>query len=206
MELLAKGQHMAELMLTLREVSDYLNVNPATVRRLVRSGQLRAIRVGRDMRFEVRVVDQWVVGWRHSSWGIRTRDQCRFRRCAQSDQVLVGLRRRGPSGFLQKGFDVTASKALDSPDRMTRQLAPPDHPVDGHRRKLQQVSELSDGIEFRRVVGSQSRSWHLFPSLSSCILINFGRYPLGMRCLCQAFLMLTINILLAQRLSSTVLY
>jgi excisionase family DNA binding protein len=47
-------------MLTLREVSDYLNVNPATVRRLVRSGQLRAIKVGRDMRFEVRVVDQWV--------------------------------------------------------------------------------------------------------------------------------------------------
>ncbi len=51
---------MAERMLTLREVSDYLNVNPATVRRLVRAGQLRAIRVGRDMRFEVRVVDQWV--------------------------------------------------------------------------------------------------------------------------------------------------
>jgi excisionase family DNA binding protein len=60
MELLAKGQHVAERMLTLREVSDYLNVNPATVRRLVRSGQLRAIRVGRDLRFEVRVLDQWV--------------------------------------------------------------------------------------------------------------------------------------------------
>jgi len=62
MELVAKGEHMAERMLTLREVSDYLNVNPATVRRLVRSGQLRAIRVGRDMRFEVRVVDTWVAG------------------------------------------------------------------------------------------------------------------------------------------------
>ena len=60
MELLAKGEHMAERMLTLREVSDYLHVNPATVRRLVRRGQLRAIRVGRDLRFEVRVVDQWV--------------------------------------------------------------------------------------------------------------------------------------------------
>ena len=62
MELVAKGEHMAERMLTLREVSDYLNVNPATVRRLVKSGQIRAIRVGRDMRFEVRVVDQWVAG------------------------------------------------------------------------------------------------------------------------------------------------
>lgn len=62
MELVAKGKHMAERMLTLREVSAHLNVNPATVRRLVKSGQLRAIRVGRDMRFEVRVVGQWVAG------------------------------------------------------------------------------------------------------------------------------------------------
>jgi excisionase family DNA binding protein len=51
---------MSARMLTVREVSDYLNVKPATVRRLVKSGQLRALRVGRDMRFEVRVVDQWV--------------------------------------------------------------------------------------------------------------------------------------------------
>src|ERR1700676_3245541 len=57
---LDRGEHMPSRMLTLREVSDYLHVNPATVRRLVRRGQLRAIRVGRDLRFEVRVVDQWV--------------------------------------------------------------------------------------------------------------------------------------------------
>ena len=55
-----RGERMPARMLTLREVSDYLHVNPATVRRLVRRGQLRAIRVGRDLRFEVRVVDQWV--------------------------------------------------------------------------------------------------------------------------------------------------
>ena len=88
MELLAKGQHMAERMLTLREVSDYLNVNPATVRRLVRTGQLRAIRVGRDMRFEVRVVDQWVAGGGSSSRAIGTRNQNRRRRRAQGDSSL----------------------------------------------------------------------------------------------------------------------
>ena len=55
-----RGERMPARMLTLRKVSDYLHVNPATVRRLVRRGQLRAIRVGRDLRFEVRVVDQWV--------------------------------------------------------------------------------------------------------------------------------------------------
>jgi hypothetical protein len=64
---------------------------------------------------------------------------------------------------LQKGLDVTASKALDSPNRMTRQLAPPHHPVDGHRRQLQQFSELSDSVKFRLGVISQLRSWHLFP-------------------------------------------
>ena len=71
MELLAKGEHIAERMLTLREVSAYLNVNPTTVRRLVSSGQLRAIRVGRDMRFEVRVVDQWVAAGGSSLPGTR---------------------------------------------------------------------------------------------------------------------------------------
>jgi excisionase family DNA binding protein len=60
MESLGRDEYMPARMLTLREVSDYLHVNPATVRRLVRRGQLRAIRVGRDLRFEVRVVDQWV--------------------------------------------------------------------------------------------------------------------------------------------------
>jgi hypothetical protein len=85
---------------------------------------------------------------------------------------------------LQKGLDVAAAKTLDSPDRMTRQFAPADHPVDGHRRQLQQFSELSDSIEFRLGVISQSRSWHLFPSsspqssLSTCaaILCEYGAF------------------------------
>jgi hypothetical protein len=111
-------------------------------------------------------------GRRQSSWGIGARNQNRFGRYAQNNQVVVGLSRGRPSGFLQKGFDVTASKTLDSPDRMTGQLASSDHPVDGHRRQLQQLSKLPDGIEFRRVVVSQSRSWHLFPSTSPHILIN----------------------------------
>jgi hypothetical protein len=56
---------------------------------------------------------------------------------------------------------------------MARQFTPADHPIDGHRRELEQFSELSDGIEFGRVVVSQSRSWHLFPLfLFRGILIN----------------------------------
>jgi excisionase family DNA binding protein len=51
---------MPAKMLRLREVSEYLQVNPATVRRLVQKGQLRAIRVGRDLRFDALIVEQWV--------------------------------------------------------------------------------------------------------------------------------------------------
>jgi excisionase family DNA binding protein len=51
---------MPARMLRLREVSEYLQVNPATVRKLVQKGQLRAIRVGRDLRFDALIVEQWV--------------------------------------------------------------------------------------------------------------------------------------------------
>jgi excisionase family DNA binding protein len=51
---------MPARMLRLREVSEYLQVNPATVRRLVQKGELRAIKVGRDLRFDSLIVKQWV--------------------------------------------------------------------------------------------------------------------------------------------------
>jgi hypothetical protein len=89
---------------------------------------------------------------------------------------------------------------------MTRQFAPADHPVDGHRRQLQQFSELSDSIELRLGVVSQSRSWHISLFLSAIILIDFRRYPLGIWHLCQAFPMLIIRILLTQSLGVTVIY
>jgi excisionase family DNA binding protein len=60
MNSIARREQMPVRMLRLREVSEYLQVNPATVRRLVRKGQLRAIRVGRDLRFDLRIIEQWV--------------------------------------------------------------------------------------------------------------------------------------------------
>lgn len=47
-------------LLTLREVAHYLRVHRGTVYRLVKAGYLPAIRVGRDLRFDMRVVDEWV--------------------------------------------------------------------------------------------------------------------------------------------------
>jgi excisionase family DNA binding protein len=51
---------MRTRLLTLREVAQYLQVHPGTVYRLVKTGQLRAARVGRDLRFDIRVVDEWI--------------------------------------------------------------------------------------------------------------------------------------------------
>jgi len=47
-------------LMTLREVAEYLQVHPATVYRLVKTRQLMAVRVGRDFRFDARVVEEWV--------------------------------------------------------------------------------------------------------------------------------------------------
>jgi excisionase family DNA binding protein len=47
-------------LLTLREVAHYLQVHPGTVYRLVKTRQLKAVRVGRDLRFDLKVVDNWV--------------------------------------------------------------------------------------------------------------------------------------------------
>lgn len=44
----------------LREVAEYLKVHPGTVYRLVKSGQLPAARIGRDLRFDPQLVKQWV--------------------------------------------------------------------------------------------------------------------------------------------------
>jgi excisionase family DNA binding protein len=57
-----KKEHSSEAMrlFTLREVAEYLKVHPGTVYRLVKNGQLPAARIGRDLRFDPRLVQQWV--------------------------------------------------------------------------------------------------------------------------------------------------
>ena len=53
-------RNMHTRLLTLREVAEYLRVHPGTVYRLVKKGQLRGLRVGRDFRFDLRVVEDWI--------------------------------------------------------------------------------------------------------------------------------------------------
>lgn len=54
-------ENMRTRLLTLREVADYFHVHPGTVYRLVKNGKLRGLRVGRDFRFDSRVLDDFIV-------------------------------------------------------------------------------------------------------------------------------------------------
>jgi excisionase family DNA binding protein len=48
--------------MTVREVSEYLRIHPATVYRLVRSRQIPGFRVGGEWRFGSENLDRWRAG------------------------------------------------------------------------------------------------------------------------------------------------
>ena len=49
-----------EAFLTTEEVLGYLKTTPRTIYRLIRSGELPAVRIGRQWRFRRADLDQWV--------------------------------------------------------------------------------------------------------------------------------------------------
>jgi len=49
-------------ILTVREVSEYLRVHPATIYRLLRSKQIPGFLVGSDWRFDLNAIDRWSRG------------------------------------------------------------------------------------------------------------------------------------------------
>jgi excisionase family DNA binding protein len=49
-----------ETFLTTDEVLSYLNVTPRTIYRLIRSGELPALRIGRQWRFRRGDLDAWL--------------------------------------------------------------------------------------------------------------------------------------------------
>ena len=57
-----------ELMsfLTTEEVLTYLKVTPRTIYRLIRTGELPAVRIGRQWRFRREDLDSWLDRQRHS--------------------------------------------------------------------------------------------------------------------------------------------
>ncbi len=61
-----------ESLLTTDDVLGYLRVNARTVYRLIREGDLPAVRIGRQWRFRQRDIDRWVEAQRIAAdWSAR---------------------------------------------------------------------------------------------------------------------------------------
>ncbi|HLK87138.1 MAG TPA: helix-turn-helix domain-containing protein [Candidatus Binataceae bacterium] len=50
---------VAQRVMTVQDVSNYLRVHPSTVYRLLKRNELPAFRVGSDWRFNVEAIDLW---------------------------------------------------------------------------------------------------------------------------------------------------
>lgn len=48
-----------KVVFTLKEVAEYLNVHPDSVRRYAKRGELPAFKIGTDWRFNKESIDQW---------------------------------------------------------------------------------------------------------------------------------------------------
>ena len=46
-------------VLTVKELSNYFRVCPSTIYRLLKTGQLRAFKIGSDWRFNVEEITRW---------------------------------------------------------------------------------------------------------------------------------------------------
>jgi excisionase family DNA binding protein len=73
-----------KVVFTLKEVAEYLNVHPDTVRRYVKKGELPAFKIGTDWRFNKESIDRW--------------RKAQEERCRRD----LRMRRRAPQGGSQK--------------------------------------------------------------------------------------------------------
>jgi excisionase family DNA binding protein len=58
--MLTNTERELEAFLTTEEVLSYLKITPRTIYRLIRSGELPAVRIGRQWRFRRADLDRWL--------------------------------------------------------------------------------------------------------------------------------------------------
>ena len=66
---------MAEQLLTLEQVAEYLNVDKFTVYRLLADKDLPAFKVGNQWRFKRRMIENWLAKNSNANRKTRPRDQ-----------------------------------------------------------------------------------------------------------------------------------
>ena len=59
-------------VMTVTEVAEYLRVNPQTVYRKAKAGEMPAVRIGRAIRFRKAELDEWL---KTASMGIKLADE-----------------------------------------------------------------------------------------------------------------------------------
>lgn len=118
------AQNMQRL-LTTRQVAERLSVHPSTVRKLVADGDLVAVRIGRMLRFEPRLVDAMVDGWRSAQPPVEELASGRqlrglFARCRDL-RLLTGkpdsMWKRDAFDVVQLQFGVTIGSATELTSR-----------------------------------------------------------------------------------------
>jgi excisionase family DNA binding protein len=91
---------MATDVMTVEELAAYLKVNPQTVYRKFRRGDLPGVRIGRAIRFKRDVVDGWLRAMSYQ-WDAARRDELRRwageyarKRSITERQAIAAVRRR----------------------------------------------------------------------------------------------------------------
>jgi two-component system response regulator (stage 0 sporulation protein F) len=109
-----------DTFLTTEEVLEYLNVNLRTVYRLIKAGNIPAIRVGRQWRFRKRDLDKWLDSQRIGDAKAAGTTPARARVLLVDDEESI---RQLLSRMLESAYDVevasdgeTAMRLLREPD------------------------------------------------------------------------------------------
>ena len=80
---------MNEDFLTTEEVLDYLQVNLRTIYRLIGSGKMPAVRVGRQWRFRKKDIDHWLATHRQAARKVQLNGGARRRILVVDDEQAV---------------------------------------------------------------------------------------------------------------------
>jgi excisionase family DNA binding protein len=69
----AGGARLFSRLLTVADVAAALNVSTKTVRRLISSGRVESVRVGRSVRVSVEALERFLAGGREAQKGLQNR-------------------------------------------------------------------------------------------------------------------------------------
>ena len=105
-----------DTFLTTEEVLEYLNVNLRTVYRLIKAGNIPAVRVGRQWRFRKRDMDRWLEGQRHTE--SKNSGTARSRILLVDDEESI---RKLLSRMLESNYDVEVAADGDAAIRLLRE-------------------------------------------------------------------------------------